>query len=587
MKNYFAKADLHVHSRASNQPAGWFTSLLECAESYTEPLEIYYTLKERGMNFITITDHNTIEGVLEIAHFPEVFISCEYTVKVPEEEAFVHVLVYGIEEKHHEDLLKLRENLYEFVSYLKVYSFPYVLAHPFYPINGTKITKKFIEKMILLFDNWELINGARGNKTSYLEERILRKYDGWENIRKLEERYNMKSLRTRDKISFTAGSDDHSGLYVGTTKTLVEKASDIESFLKGLFEGRTKIETENLNNEILFNMVAKVGYNCFERKYFFPAELKPFLDYMFMESHKNLQISYILRYLFGINNNGELPLKTVMNQLPFLALNKFIQKPNLQGLGEVIISFLLHILPIFLKLFHKKEEERVYSLAKAFEIEYKKPIKIAYFTDTYFDINGVARTAQIIREILKEENLPFTIITVSERAYREEKFITLKGYYSFAFPFYKDFNLYIPSFLELTDLITSEEFIHLHIATPGPLGIMAFIIGKLLGHIITFAYHTDLPNYAKIYTNDEEVENLFWKTLISLINNSDLCFVPSNYYKEILENKGVATHKLKVFKRGVNIGLFSPHKREKYYWNKELGLPEEAKIILQKLIPMP
>ena len=79
MGNYLAKADLHLHSKASNLPGGWFSRLVGCPESFTEPMEIYKRLKERGMSFITITDHNTIDGVLELAHLPEVFISCEYT----------------------------------------------------------------------------------------------------------------------------------------------------------------------------------------------------------------------------------------------------------------------------------------------------------------------------------------------------------------------------------------------------------------------------------------------------------------------------------------------------------------------------
>jgi predicted metal-dependent phosphoesterase TrpH len=41
------------------------------------------------MDYITITDHDTISGVLEIAHYPEVFISAEYKVFVPEEKTGV------------------------------------------------------------------------------------------------------------------------------------------------------------------------------------------------------------------------------------------------------------------------------------------------------------------------------------------------------------------------------------------------------------------------------------------------------------------------------------------------------------------
>ncbi|MDW8237333.1 MAG: hypothetical protein RMJ32_02905 [Aquificaceae bacterium] len=64
---------MHLHSKASNLPGGWFSKLINCPESYAEPKELYKRLKERGMSFVTITDHNTISGVLEIAHNKDVF----------------------------------------------------------------------------------------------------------------------------------------------------------------------------------------------------------------------------------------------------------------------------------------------------------------------------------------------------------------------------------------------------------------------------------------------------------------------------------------------------------------------------------
>ncbi len=43
---------------------------LGCAESYTDPRALYAIARERGMDLVTITDHNTLDGSLEIAHLP-------------------------------------------------------------------------------------------------------------------------------------------------------------------------------------------------------------------------------------------------------------------------------------------------------------------------------------------------------------------------------------------------------------------------------------------------------------------------------------------------------------------------------------
>jgi hypothetical protein len=70
------KADLHVHSSYSNKPTYWAMRKFNCPESYTSPRQLYQTALARGMDYVTITDHNAIGGALEIAHLPNTFISC-------------------------------------------------------------------------------------------------------------------------------------------------------------------------------------------------------------------------------------------------------------------------------------------------------------------------------------------------------------------------------------------------------------------------------------------------------------------------------------------------------------------------------
>ena len=68
LKNY--KIDLHVHSSHSNKPSSWTLRKFNCPESYTKPEFIYDTALKKGMHHVTITDHNSINGALEIAHLP-------------------------------------------------------------------------------------------------------------------------------------------------------------------------------------------------------------------------------------------------------------------------------------------------------------------------------------------------------------------------------------------------------------------------------------------------------------------------------------------------------------------------------------
>ena len=91
---------MHVHSRFSNKPSIWAMRKICCPESYTEPEHIYRIAKSKGMDFVTITDCNTIRGALEIAHLPGAFVSVELTSYFPGNGCKPHVVWLRGEEEN-------------------------------------------------------------------------------------------------------------------------------------------------------------------------------------------------------------------------------------------------------------------------------------------------------------------------------------------------------------------------------------------------------------------------------------------------------------------------------------------------------
>ena len=82
-----SRADLHCHSTASQVSKLGVQRALGLPECATPPEEVYSLAKRRGMDFVTITDHDTIDGVLEIADRPDVFVSEELTAQLPRRAA--------------------------------------------------------------------------------------------------------------------------------------------------------------------------------------------------------------------------------------------------------------------------------------------------------------------------------------------------------------------------------------------------------------------------------------------------------------------------------------------------------------------
>src|SRR5262249_4651964 len=91
-----SRVDLHCHSTASQLSRLGVQRSLGLPECATPPQEVYELAKRRGMDFVTITDHDTIDGCLELEGRPDCFISEELTAGFAGEPQAVHVLCYGI-----------------------------------------------------------------------------------------------------------------------------------------------------------------------------------------------------------------------------------------------------------------------------------------------------------------------------------------------------------------------------------------------------------------------------------------------------------------------------------------------------------
>ncbi len=60
------RVDLHCHSTASAVASSACSARSALPECATPPQEVYELAKRRGMDFVTITDHDTIDGALEL-----------------------------------------------------------------------------------------------------------------------------------------------------------------------------------------------------------------------------------------------------------------------------------------------------------------------------------------------------------------------------------------------------------------------------------------------------------------------------------------------------------------------------------------
>ena len=208
------RCDLHVHSARSGpvdvQP---FTRVAD--ESYVEPGAVHQEALRRGMDLFTLTDHDTIEGALELAHRPEVFVSEEVSCALPDGRE-LHVGVFDIDEAQHEGIARRRRDAEALFAYLAEERIPACVNHPFSALTGRRETADLLHAL----RNLPLVEARNGMMSEAVNQRAVR-------------------AARWARLPMVGGSDAHTLASVARAFTVVPGAGDKREFLAGLRRGCT------------------------------------------------------------------------------------------------------------------------------------------------------------------------------------------------------------------------------------------------------------------------------------------------------------------------------------------------------------
>ena len=204
-----SRVDLHCHSSASAVAKLGVQSALGLPECATPPEEVHALAKRRGMDFVTITDHDTIDGVLAIADRPDVFVSEELTVAfrgraaagpraLPRDHAGRPRVAPGAP----------RTTSRLVAAYLHEHEIACALAHPFFAV-AAPLTARHRRRLAELFGIWEVRNGARDAELNAPAAIYVETHGG----------------------TGIGGTDDHAGIDIGRTWSETPFAATPAEFL--------------------------------------------------------------------------------------------------------------------------------------------------------------------------------------------------------------------------------------------------------------------------------------------------------------------------------------------------------------------
>lgn len=306
MEDGWKRADLHVHTTCS-------FDVLPAKD--LNPESLYERSFEIGMDFVTFTDHDTIEAYEILGWDREKLVpGAEMSVYDPEFAGHaLHINVFELDREEFSELReisKIEHNLKSFIKYLKRHKLPFVYNHPFWFEFHQEPDLSAVPGLAKLFPVLE---------------------------------YNMHELKQKNELTIAlaerfgkgivATTDTHSGK-LGQVYTLA-KGDSFREYFRNIEKGKSYIVPEDLTRELLIE------------------EMNTWIDLIFEKSQKNRDIKHYLTGIKPLDAMVRISRSTLFNYSPKLnrtAMNLFYMISN-TGLPA---SFYIHSEKSFAKKIEKK-----------------------------------------------------------------------------------------------------------------------------------------------------------------------------------------------------------------------------------------
>jgi glycosyltransferase involved in cell wall biosynthesis/predicted metal-dependent phosphoesterase TrpH len=599
--NANTRVDMHCHSTASEVSKLGVQRAAGLPECATPPEEVYALAKRRGMDFVTITDHDTIDGVLAIADRPDVFVSEELTAHFRGEPArAVHVLCYGITPDDHAWLQGNAHDVELCAAYMYERDIACALAHPYYTVQAP-LTSRHRRRLAELFGVWEIRNGARARELN---------------------RPAATYVATRDGIGI-GGSDDHAGIDIGRTFTEAPSAATPHEFLEHMRAGRVLargaqgsaakwahaaivLAARSLGSrdsgvagagrgsapghtgertparpdpKRVLTMVSRLlregdarqgptegtpgqdgrvgavspeDARCLLRAWLTAVELDHLdtpglIAYMQEDSfsHAHLYRRACRLHERKLRGAVELALQAATGEGEVLAAA--------EGLFEGCIAAIPYAPAT---AFLAGEQAKLGALAdRRFSGDGETP-RVAILADGIGSTHGVTRTIEEIRQ----RGVPGHEIEVVGTDPEVDR--RLSAVAEIDVPYYPGLQIGVPSLPAAVQTLTDGAFDAIHVCSPGPVGVAGALLARALGLPLIGSYHTELTAYADLRSGQPQLAGAMAMAVGAFYRACDVVLSPSEASDTALAQIGMPAQRIMRWDRGVDTARFDPSLRD-------------------------
>ncbi len=582
-----SRVDMHCHSTASQLSRLGVQRSLGLPECATPPDEVYELAKRRGMDFVTITDHDTIDGCLELADRRDCFVSEELTARFAGEPQAVHVLCYGITPGDHEWLQAHAGNVEACAAYLGENEIVCALAHPFYNVDAP-LLPRHRRRLAELFPIWEVRNGSRAAELNMPAAIYIETHGG----------------------TGIGGSDDHAGVDIGRTFTEAPAAATPEEFLRRLRGGEAEAGGEQgsaakwahtamaLATRALAldgeggdgaapdpSVVLKIAQRAIgegaarEGKVaadIGPDDARALLEAWLRSIELDLRGRDLLAYLQA-DGFSHADLYRRARRIHERRLRDAVAQGSAAAAqGDMGAAFS--------GLFDALVPAVPYAPATAFLGAEKAKLaarpgerpRVALIADGIGSRHGVSATIEKIREL----GVPgFEIEVVGTDAGVDRR---LPAAAELEVPFYAGMSLGVPGLPDLVETLAEGRYDAVHVTAPGPAGIAATLLNRIAGTPLIGSYHTELASYAGLRSGDGGIEMTARMALGAFYGAPSLVLSPSPAADSSLLALGVEAAKLGRWERGVDVSRFDPGKAARDAYPGEIKVLYAGRLTREK-----
>jgi glycosyltransferase involved in cell wall biosynthesis len=578
----YTRCDLHLHSSASSTNDEWYSRWFGCPESYADPVTQYERCKARGMHLVTLTDHDTIAGGLQLVDRPDFFLSEEVSTVFPEDGCAIHVLAWNITPAQHERLQLARGSVYDLVDVLRGERIAHACAHPLFSPNW-KLTVEALERILVLFPVIEGVNGLTDHRLQRdlevllagIDERVLDELAG---------RHGLKRAASGRHV-LTAGSDDHVTRQCASCFVEIDGAIGAHELLDRVLAGDARTIGRGADLEVMQAAVGRVTYSFLDaRKLERRDYCDPFLDLVDTVAGKQPAA--------GSGMRGEL-LESILRGAARAAITP-VGDLDVSGIARVHDGLLgraldeLYAAVVDVDMYRAFGALRDLAAAAATAIPFacaarhfakqrvhasrvlaewrasprpEMPTRLAIFSDTLDHVDGVSMSVRRFVEQAARHGCEVRIPYCGVRAPATEPSVAyapLPSATSFETGLYAGLELHVPSLIGTLEWLWRQDITHVELATPGPMGIVGMIAARIAQLPVTATYHTELSLLVPQLSVNPALESVVRWLTRWFYGAADSVVVFSETSRQRLVELGIPSARLKYVAAAIDPEEFSP-----------------------------